>query len=264
MRTQFRSRIRVILAVLLLAAFCILVRLYFVQIVYGEQYAQRGDRQFASGASGLFDRGSVYFTHKDGTPISAASLATGFLVAINPQTIEDPEAAYAAITHVATTTMSRAAFLAAAAKPNQVYVEVAHHLDEAARKALAAKEIKGVSVLRERWRYYPGSDLAAQTLGIVSYGRGDTLAGQTGIEKQYEGTLTRSGDSLYRNFFAELFSDTSSLLVNAKDARQGSVITTIEPEVQTRLLDDLAKVSERYGSRGSGGIIIDPATGAII
>lgn len=264
MRAQFRSRIRVILAVVLLVALGILVRLYFVQIVYGAEYAERGDRQFASGSSGLFDRGSIYFTRKDGTLISAASLATGFLVAINPQTIQDPETAYTAITSIATTTLSKSAFLAAAKRPNQIYTEVAHHLDEAAGSALAAKEIKGVSVLRERWRYYPGTNLAAQTIGIVSYGKGDTLEGRTGIEKKYDNTLARSGDSLYKNFFAELFSDTRSLVVDARDARQGNVITTIEPEVETRLMDDLAKVQARYSSKGSGGIIMDPATGAIL
>ena len=250
--------------VVLLVAFCILARLYFVQIVYGAAYAGKGDRQFASGSSGLFDRGSIYFTRKDGTHISAAALATGFLVAINPQTLLDPDAAYAAITSVATTSLSKSAFLAAAAKPNQVHIEVAHHLSDAAGAALVAKHIKGVSVLRERWRYYPGAELAAQSIGIVSYGKGDMLTGQTGIEASYNGTLARSGDSLYRNFFAELFSDTSSLLVNAKDVRQGSVITTIEPEVETRLMDAVAKVNNRYGSHDSGGIIMDPATGAII
>ncbi len=82
MRAQFRSRIRFVLAFIVLAAFLILVRLYFVQIVHGDDYAQKADRQFASGGSGLFDRGSIYFTSKDGTNVSAATLATGFLVAI--------------------------------------------------------------------------------------------------------------------------------------------------------------------------------------
>ena len=56
----------------------------------------------------------------------------------------------------------------------------------------------------------------------------------------------------------------SNLLVNAKDAREGDIITTIEPEVQTRLAGDLAKLNQRYSSKESGGIIMDPATGAII
>ncbi len=264
MRAQFRSRIRFILALIVLAAILIIVRLYFVQIVHGDEYADKADRQFASGGSGLFDRGAIYLSNKDGTLISAATLATGFLVAINPQTLTDPESVYTAIAAVASTTVSREAFLASAAKKNLVYVEVAHRVTEENGKALAARDILGVQVLRERWRYYPGGSLASQSIGIVSYGSGDALIGQTGLEAVYDGTLARSGDSLYKNFFAELFSNVGNLLVNAKNAREGDIVTTIEPEVQTRLEHDLAKVNERYSSKKSGGIIMDPATGAII
>ncbi len=264
MRAQFRSRIRLVLAFVLFVALCILVRLYFIQIVHGEEYTAKADRQFASGGSGLFDRGSIYFTRKDGTLISAATLATGFLVAINPQTLSDPEAAYAAVANVAENALSREAFLAAAQKKNQVYIEVAHRLSEEEGEALASKKIPGVQVLRERWRYYPGASLAAQAIGIVSYGSGDTLSGRTGLEAAYDGALGRSGDSLYKNFFAELFSNVGNLLVAARDAREGDIITTIEPEVQMRLEDDLAEITEHYASKESGGIIMDPATGAIL
>ncbi|OGG49313.1 hypothetical protein A3G63_01870 [Candidatus Kaiserbacteria bacterium RIFCSPLOWO2_12_FULL_52_8] len=264
MRAQFRTRIRVVLVCILASAIIIIVRLYFVQIVDGKDYAQKADRQFASGGSGLFDRGSIYFTRKDGTLISAATLVTGFLIAINPQTIRDPEAAYAAISAVASTTISHDAFLAASSKKNQVYVEVAHRLSEENGKAFSQKALPGVQVLRERWRYYPGGSLAAQSIGIVSYGSGDTLTGQTGLEAVYDATLSRSGDSLYKNFFAELFSNIGDLLVNARDTREGDIITTIEPEVQTRLADDIAKITRKYSSQESGGIIMDPGTGAII
>ncbi len=266
MRAQFRSRIRLILLLVVCAALLILVRLYFVQIVNGDDYAQKADRQFASGGSGLFDRGSIYLTRKDGTLISAATLSSGFLVAINPQTLADPEAAYAAISAVASSSvfLSHDAFLAAAGKKSQAYIEVAHHLSNEEGQALAAQDVPGVQVLRERWRYYPGGTLAARSIGIVSYGSGDTLAGRTGLETAYDGTLSRSGDALYKNFFAELFSNVGNLLVNARDAREGDVITSIEPEVQARLEHDLKKVTDRYSSEESGGIIMDPATGAII
>ena len=264
MRAQFRFRIRLVLLFLILAALGVVTRLYFIQIVYGEEYSAKADRQFAAGGGDLFDRGSIYFTRKDGTLISAATLNSGFLVALNPQTLEDPEAAYVAIATVATSAVSRGDFFAAAAKKSRVYIEVAHHLSEEEGLALAKKGIKGVQVLRERWRTYPGGTLAAETIGIVSFGSGDTLAGRTGLEAVYESTLTRSGGSLYKNFFAELFSNVGNLLVDAKDAREGDVITTIEPEVETRLFNDLKKVHERYGSQESGGIVMDPATGAII
>ncbi len=264
MRAQFRSRIRFILAFLILAALGIILRLYFVQIVNGEEYSLKADRQFSANSGGLFDRGSIYFTRKDGTLISAATLATGFLVAINPQILSNPEIAYAAISSTASSTISREAFLAAANKKSQVYIEVAHRLSGESGQALSEKEISGVQVLRERWRQYPGGELAAQSIGIVSYGSGDTLAGRTGLEAVYDGTLARSGNSLYRNFFAELFSNVGNLLVNAKDARDGDIVTTIEPEVQTRLASNIEKIHNRYSSKESGGIIMDPATGAII
>lgn len=264
MRAQFRSRIRLLLAAVLLIALVILVRLYFVQIVHGAEYAGRSDRQFASGSSGIFDRGSIYFSRKDGTTISAATLAIGFLVAINPQTLRDPAAAYAAIAAVAPAMVSEEGFHAAAGRKHQVYVEVAHHLDEKAGKELAGQKIPGVEVLRERWRYYPGKELAAQAIGIVSYGSGDTLSGQTGLEAYYDEVLARSGDALYKNFFATLFSGTENLLADAKSAQRGNIVTTIEPEVETRLVEDLAKINARYSSRSSGGIIMDPATGEII
>ena len=264
MRTQFRSRIRLVLACVILVTILIVARLYFVQIVQGGDYAQKADRQFSSGASGLFDRGTIYFTSKNGTNISAATLSTGFLVAINPQTLTDPEAAYTAIARVASTTIAHDAFLVVAAKKSQVYVEVAHHLSESSGQALSALDLPGVQVLRERWRQYPGNSLAAQSIGIVSYGSGDALVGQTGLEAEYDDTLSRSGDSLYKNFFAEIFSNVGNLLVNARDAREGDVVTTIEPTVEARLIDDLAKVNERYSSDRSGGIIMIPSTGAII
>ncbi len=266
MRAQFRTRIRLVLLGILLIAVCIFIRLYFIQIVHGQDYAEKADQQFASSGSGLFDRGSIYFTRKDGTLISAATLVSGFLVAINPQTLRNPEAAYAAISTVASSSlsMSHEAFLAAAAKKNQVYIEIAHHLSDEEGQSLSAKGIPGIQVLRERWRYYPGGTLATQSIGIVSYGSGTALAGRTGLEANYEAALARSGDSLYKNFFAELFSNIGDLLVNTRDAREGDIITTIEPEVETRLLNDLATITKQYSSRGSGGIIMDPSTGAVI
>lgn len=264
MRAQFRSRIRLVLIFLIIAALGILLRLYFVQIVHGEEYSLKADRQFSSGSE-LFDRGSIYLTRKDGSLISAATLSTGFLVAINPQILKDSESAYSVISSVASSTIiSRDTFLSAAAKKSRVYIEVAHRLSELEGQSLSAKKIPGVHVLRERWRQYPGGELAAQSIGIVSYGSGDILAGRTGLEAVYEETLSRSGDSLYRNFFAELFSNVGNLLVNARDAREGDVITTIEPEVQTRLASDIAKLNQKYSSKESGGIIMNPSTGEIV
>ncbi len=263
MRAAFRLRVRIVLGVIILIGALILIRLYFVQVVYGSLYADKADRQYAAGGGALFDRGSIYFTSKDGTLVSAATLASGFLVAVDPQTLADPEGAYRAISALATTTMPHDQFINAVSDKSEVYVEVAHQLSDEAGAALAAEKIPGVTLYRERWREYPGGTLAANVIGYVAFDQ-NTLAGRAGLESEYNDTLVRSDNSLYENFFAELFSNIGNMMVNAADAREGDVVTTIEPEVETRLANDLALVNAKYSSKETGGIIMDPSTGAII
>jgi cell division protein FtsI/penicillin-binding protein 2 len=265
MRGAFRARLRLVLFGIGCTALLISVRLYFVQIVHGDEYAAKADRQYISRGEALFDRGAIYFTRKDGTLVSAATLASGFLVAVNPRLLTDPEAAYAALTAIASSSSDRASFMKAATNTQAVYIEVAHHINTEAGRTLAAQKIPGLIVLRERWRTYPGGELGAQTLGTVGFSSDDNeLKGRTGLEAKYENILSRSGDALYQNFFAELFADVGNLLKDARAEREGEVITTLEPEVETRLMNNLRTVMREYASTETGGIIMDPRTGAII
>jgi len=262
MRATFRYRLRILLGLIGLFALLLVVRLYFVQIVNGSNYALRADRQYLSQSSALFDRGSIYFTRKDGTLISAATLASGFVLTLNPSKITNPEAAYAAINAI--TPLDHDSFIAQASKPHDVYEEVEHHLSQDVGSAIAALDIPGVVPLRERWRAYPGGSLAAQSIGFLGFNGGDTATGQYGLERYYDDVLTRDDGSLYQNFFAQLFANLGNALVDARSSRQGDIVTTIEPEVQARLENDLASVNKEYSSSGTGGIIMDPATGEIV
>ena len=190
--------------------------------------------------SGLFDRGAICFTRKDGTLISAATLVTGFLAAINPQILLTPSTAYTALQTVVPDSISRDAFLAAAAKKGQrisrsstVFLT---QMDKCSRQRIFAAyrfcENVGDSTLA-------GLCVAVDWHCLVWLGR--YTCDRTGLERFYEGTLERSGDSLYKNFLQNFFKR-GHLLVAAKDAREGDIVTTIEPEVQTRLQDDVAKV----------------------
>ena len=84
MRSNLVVRIRLISAVVVLFAVLLVVRLYVIQIIHGEEFSIRADRQYVRPAHNLFDRGSVFFEDKEGRLVSAATLKTGFTVAINP------------------------------------------------------------------------------------------------------------------------------------------------------------------------------------
>ena len=57
-------RVRIILAFVVLFSFLIIGRLYHVQIIKGEEYTERAERQYLRPDKNLFDRGSIFFSDR--------------------------------------------------------------------------------------------------------------------------------------------------------------------------------------------------------
>ncbi len=254
-------RIRIVSIVCIIFALFLATKLYLVQIVSGKQFSERADRQYIQPVGGVFDRGTIFFQSKDTTLMAAASLRLGYTIAINPKLIKNPEDAYAKLSAVIK--LDHADFIARATKQNDSYEEIAKRTDPDIAKAVNALSISGVNTYEEKWRYYPGQQLAAQLLGFVGFNKdGTTVSGQYGLEKQYESTLTRTGDDVYVNFFAEIFSDIHQTLTDTGKT-EGDIVSTIEPSVQAALEKQLQVVQDQYRSVITGGIVIDPNTGEI-
>src|SRR3989338_5451293 len=263
MRRAFRARLRIVCFCVIAFAVFLAARLYFVQIVQGEEFALRAERQYVNSSQKLFDRGSIFFTRKDGTLISAATLTNGFLLAIDPGAMKDAGVSLERISSVLTD-LDQETFLASAAKTNDPYEVIRRRLSEDEGRAIDAFNIPGVIVERERWRSYPAGTHAAQTIGIIAYDNDNTIAGRFGLERYYNYVLTHDGEGVFGNFFAELFANLDSVVVDARSAREGDVVTSLEPVAQQKLEQILKEVSEKYGSRETGGIIMDPETGEIV
>ncbi|MDB5187512.1 MAG: hypothetical protein JWO50_32 [Candidatus Kaiserbacteria bacterium] len=255
----FRSR--VLCAFFILLALLIIARLYFVQIVHGESYAAQAQSQYVEQNSDQESRGTIFFTKRDGTLVAAAVMQSGWRIAINPSQILDAHAAYAAMNAV--TPIDEGKFMDAASKKKDPYEEVAFRLDDATEAKIAALKLSGVILVHDQWRNYPGGNLASQILGFISY-RGNTRVGMYGLERQYQNTLSISNNGLFINPFAEIFSNISDAVKVDPTDGKGSIITTIEPAVQTQLEKVLNNVMDQYTPDFDGGIVMDPHTGAII
>lgn len=262
MRRAIRGRLRILSLGLFAIALLLIVRLYFLQVVHGAEFSLRAERQYLSASQELYDRGTIYFTRKDGTLLSAATLATGFTIAMHPKLVTDPEATFAALE--ALVPIERDAFFASAARTDDPYEVVARRVDEDAGRAIEALDLPGIKVERERWRSYPGRTRAAQSIGFVAFDDDDTLAGRFGLERYYNDALSRESVGVFGNFFAELFANVESVTKDARETREGDLITSIEPMVQEKLDQILSEVNAQYGSRETGGIIMNPKTGEII
>jgi cell division protein FtsI (penicillin-binding protein 3) len=255
-----RTRIRIISIGIIVFALLLVTKLYFVQIVSGSDFKQLANRQYLQPASGVYDRGTIFFQAKDGTLMAAASLQTGYTLAVNPQIITNPEADFAALSKIVPT-IDHDTFIKQATKPNDTYEEIADRIDPDQATAVTALKLTGVSLYQEKWRYYPGETLAAQVLGFVGYD-GSKMDGRYGLENYYDSTLERTGDDVYVNLFAQIFSDVHDTFANNGTA-EGDIVSTIEPNVEAYLETQLQDVQTKYSSKITGGIIIDPTNGKI-
>lgn len=260
MRDTAVTRIRIISAGIIVLALILVGRLYHVQIHKGAEYLESGERQYVHTVRDLYSRGNIFFTTKDNDLVSAATVQSGYVLTANPQLVTDPEGAYEAVKDFVTA--DRETIIARLSDQDRVYVELAKHVTEEEADQIEAFEIKGLQLYRSQWRYYPGEDMAARTIGFVGF-KGDELSGRYGLERYYEDVLKRSDERLSVNFFAEMFGNLGEIVFDRAPARRGDVVTTIEPTVTRYLQNRLRDTQETWDSTLTGGIIINPKNGEI-
>ena len=259
MKYSFLVRSRIVLFFVIFFAVVFSGRLFWVQVVQGDYYSNEADRNYITPSSNIYERGTIYFTQRDGGLVSAATQTSGFKIAINAGKIVNPEDAYLKLSKI--TVLDRDYFISKAEQKNDTYEEIIHRLSKEQADAVSGLKIPGVSVYKEKWRFYPGGSLASHALGLVGY-KGDELGGRYGLERQYDALLARNADNPYVNFFAEVFSNIRRTLFESETA-EGDIVTTIEPQVQSFLEKKLTEVKGKYQIDSIGGIIMNPRDGSI-
>lgn len=239
----------------------LIVRLYQVQIARGDMYRSEAEKQYVHTMRDLFTRGSIFFTTKDGEAVSAATVQAGYLLAIDPTRIVDPEATYERL--MAFIPLDKEVFMTRADRTDRTYQEVVQQVERSVAEEIIAADLPGVGLYRNQWRYYPGGALSARTVGFIGYDSEDNLVGKYGLERYYEDVLNRDNEKLSVNFFAELFSNVGNLVFDTEGDERGDVVTTLEPVVSRTLDRVLEEAQETWKGDVTGGIIINPTNGEI-
>ncbi len=255
-----RRRIRVVIGVVTVVGLLVIVRLFSLQILHASLYKERAERQYVTPNANNFDRGNIYFTNKDQTTVAAATVINGFKIAIVPKLVVDSQATYKAINNV--TPIDETDFLTKANKKNDPYEEIQDRVSAEDAATVSSLNLPGVTLYREKWRFYPGGNLASKAIGFVSYKK-DTLTGNYGLEEYYNDVLSRDSSNFYVNFFAEIFANMKSTLFK-NTSTTGDIVTSIEPKVQVQLENTVDAIEKKWNSDSVGGVIMDPYTGSII
>lgn len=253
-------RIKFITAIVVLAAFVLVARLYNVQIVHGTEYSDRADRQYVRPNQSLYDRGTIFLKDRQDRLVSGATLKTGFTLAVNPSVLNDHEVVYNKLNSLVD--IDHDTFLLRTRDTTDPYEEIAQRVDSETGKKISQLRLDGVSAYKDRWRFYPGNSLSAQAIGFVAFD-GDDLTGTYGLERYYNDVLSRDGDSISVNFFAEVFANLNDTLFSKSSGKAGDVVTSLEPSVQLFLERKLVEIQDTWDSKSSAGIIINPKNGEI-
>ncbi len=258
----FQKKVRWIFGIIVFFALIMVTRLYFLQIVHGQNYSDKADRQYTSISVDTFDRGSIFFENKNEDLISAASLKTGYILAINTKLIAtDTEMYYKKISSIIT--IDPGTFYSKISKVNDPYEEIAKQIPEEKIKQINDLNLPGLIIEKEKWRYYPGDSLASNVIGFTGYDdSGVNILGRYGLEKYYEDNLKRDSSTLYVNTFAEIFSNISNNFIQNKN-READIVTSIDPEVQGYVEKVISDTNNKWSSNLTGAIVIDPNTGEI-
>lgn len=253
------SRIKIVSFLIIIFCLILISKLFLVQVVHSNTYSETADRQYSTPSSDIYERGSIFFNGKNGNLVSAAVQTLGYKVAIDASKIIDGENVYQQLSNIIT--LDHDVFISKTQKTTDVYEEIAHKISKEQADSISLLKISGVSIYKEKWRFYPGEKLASHSLGFVGY-KGNELAGRYGLERYYNSVLSRGKDNPYVNFFAEVFSNINDSIFN-DGVGSGDIITTIEPTVQGLLEKKLSDVSTMYQTDSIGGIIMNPIDGSI-
>jgi len=141
-------------------------------------------------------------------------------------------------------------------------------------ESIKSLKIKGVGVMYESDRFYPGGQLGANVLGFLGYS-GDGKSGQYGVESFYNDELfgKRWNSSKYVTGFgvfdlvAKIFKKTgseSNVKNNESIDRPADLFLSIDKNIQQAVEDKLDFLMKKLEAAGGTIIVQDPDTGRIL
>lgn len=264
---QSLTRLRILGLFFGLLCVILVYRLYSVQIVNGSEFRRIAGSQHIQTSSTDYDRGTIYIKDRVGDRFPVANVSSGYVLTINPNLVTNPDEIGDSIFDIIQGNKGVGDrenfmddFIKKATKENDPYEVIANRITADQAERISELDIIGVQSYPERWRYYPAGSMLSTVIGFTSYD-GDDRVGTYGLERKYEDQLNRKQTSIFTNLFAEAFSTAKKA---ADDQLASDLHLTIDRSVQIELEKTIRRAQETWKTTLTGGIVMDPKTGAII
>lgn len=260
---QFNMRLSVVFVGIICVGFVLIANLFHIQVRTGKDLRAQADGQYVVATYNAFNRGDIIFESYQGDQITAAGQKKGYKISINPSRFSQNELEniYQKVNNIYPIDSQR--FFSGTRKKGRTYFEIAHKVSKKDALEIKKELKKNISLHVEKWRIYPLQKSASHVLGFLGYDSNNIFGGRYGLERFYNSTLIREDVDLYTNFFARVFHGVQKF-VDPQKKPEGNIIAGVDPQVQLFLERELSGIQEKWKSKSTGGIIMDPQTGQII
>ncbi len=238
----------------------IIVRLYSLQVVAFQKYGVIAENQHMLSEEISPDRGAIYLKDTS-NPYPLAVNQRLSLVYVVPKEIKDPIATETALSDILQ--MERGVIDEKFKHQDSMFEVVKRKLSEEESSRIRDLHLKGVYLIPETYRYYPGGELASQVVGFMGSGK-DGMVGRYGMEASWESKLHGNSGSVMQE------QDAGGRWIpiadrDVKPAENGeSIVLTMSREVQYEVEKRLKDAVAEFEADSGTVIVMDPRTGRIL
>lgn len=247
------SKIRLLFYFFLIGFSCIIVKLFYIQVLAASEYSADYISTFTISP----ERGKIL--DRNGDPLAVNQ--TKYLLFAEPQNLDKKDTV---IQQIDSVIQLGEATIASRIDPKKRWVAIKDNLSEEAKLSLEKMKIKGLGFQPENKRYYPEASLAAHLIGFLGKNDKGENVGYSGVEGYYNKDLAGLPGVLKseRDLFGKAIFVGTQDRVDAENGRDFTL--TIDKTVQHLIKDKLKKGVERYKAKSGCVIAADPMTMEII
>lgn len=262
-RKMFTSRALILFAVLALLFATDIGRLFYIQVVKGDEYADKAQSQQLSDTEIEANRGTIY----DSEGNILAQSATVWTVFLDPSNITDDnrQTIVDYLAGVFEYDDEQKQELLEKSKADSKYQRVEQNVENRVKEEIAQfvsdnKLSLCIGFEEGTRRYYPYGTLASSVIGFT----GADNQGLAGIESYYNEELTGVNGRVITAKDAKSNS-ISNDYETSYDAQDGYSLTlTINTTIQYYLEKELERTLNEYSAKGCYGVVMDCNTGAVL
>lgn len=252
---NFNKRITALFVLFLIVGGGLIARLYYVQIVRGEEYSAFAKGFYANEEDRPTPRGDIYFQDKAGEQrYLVATNKELSLIYANPRELEDEENVLRAIAEIVEIDPREYEIILNRLKnKNSAYALIARELEQAEAEKIKQLDIRGVYINNELVRTYPAGNLGANILGFLGFS-GDERMGQYGIEEYYNNLLGGKGEAGLSSYKLVTFGNTEP----------ADLELTIDYGIQFMVERKLQELYTALDADSASAVFMNPRTGEIL